>query len=169
MCWNKWLIKCSLISRAFKIFNWCHCLKFWTYATMTSGHHTLVYSTVPSRQALCVDEICQSLDMQAGGYVGKQTGRLCCLAQARLRDRRPEPCLMTPQAHLSIATFPNTQGPLEMPQIPRSDVRADKQKGKLGKWLHTCLWSGALRVDKAFDLRELSSELWGRQQNNTWD
>lgn len=39
---------------------------------------------------------------------------------------------MAPKAHLSIATFPNLQDSLEMPQIPCSDVSADKQKGKLG-------------------------------------
>lgn len=118
-----------------KIFNWCYCLKYLTYAKMNAGwwlssrlHWPKVTTHLYTALWLHVshsnltrfakDWTC----MQAGGQAGRQTGRLCCLA----------PRLMTPQAHLSIATFPNTQGSLEMPQIPRSDVNADKRKGKLG-------------------------------------
>ena len=56
-----------------------------------------------------------------------------------------------------------------MLQTQRFDVIADKQNGKLGNGYSLVYGFGALWVDKAFDLKALSSELWGTQQNNTWD
>lgn len=63
----------------------CYCLKVWTkhdnecrlmaslQVALTLGHHTLVYSIVPSNQPVSVDKFCQSLDMQAGGWAGEHS------------------------------------------------------------------------------------------------
>lgn len=56
-----------------------------------------------------------------------------------------EPYLMTPCAHLSVAAFPNSQGSLEMPQIPHRDVSSDKREGKTGEMasrvsIVRCVW-----------------------------
>lgn len=44
----------------------------WLQVASTLGHHTLVYSTMPSRQPLSVDKTCQGLDVQAGGQADRQ-------------------------------------------------------------------------------------------------
>lgn len=131
---------------------------------LTLGHKTIVRSPMPSRQPLGVDKICQSLDTQAGG----QTGRLCCLAQARLSDRRMSHVWWLPKLIYQSA-------PLQTLKALRdaADTTHWRQywqtEGEVGKWLLTCLWSDLLRVDEAFDLGELLSALRCRLQNNTQD
>lgn len=84
---------------------------------------------MPSHHPLSVDKICQGLEMQAGGRADRQA---LLSGTGAAQRQTAEPCLMTPQAHLSIATFPSPQGPVKMPQIPHYDVSADKQRRKLG-------------------------------------
>ena len=57
---------------------------------LTLGHHTLVYSTMPSHQPLSVDKICQSLDVQAGRQADSQT-LLSGIGKAQRQTA--EPCL----------------------------------------------------------------------------
>lgn len=96
---------------------------------LTLGHHTLAHNTSPSRQLLSADKLCQSQDMHAVGWADRQT---LLSGTDKAQRQTAEGCLMTPRAHLSITTFPDSQGSLEMPQIPSSDVKTDKQKAKMG-------------------------------------
>ncbi len=66
-----------------------------------------------------------------GGQAVQADRQTLLSGTGKAQRQAAEPCLMTPQAHLSIATFSNLQGSLEMPQIPHSDVSTDKQKGTL--------------------------------------
>lgn len=67
-----------------------------------------------------------------GGWAQLTSG-LCRLPQARLRDRRLSHVWWLPELIYQSPPFPNPRCPSEMPQMPRSDVRADKRKGEVGR------------------------------------